>query len=50
MTKRGGYADFRNQYRRGRANFLMTFVKKGLVFMWFHDSGVPTGLGSREGR
>ena len=31
--KKGGYADFRNQYRRGRANFLMIFVKKKHWFL-----------------
>ena len=48
--KNGGYALFRNQYRWGRVTKMIVFVKITLVFMWFYDSGVPTGVRSREER
>ena len=43
-------AQSENEYEQGRANFLVIFVKKALVFMWPHKSEAPTGSESREGR
>ena len=50
VWKKRGMHKFQNEYKQGRANFLMIFVNKALGFMWFHDSGVPTGVRSREER
>ena len=48
VWKKRGVHKFQNEYEQGRANFLMIFVKKALVFMWAHKSGVPTGSESHE--
>ena len=50
VWKKRGVRRFQNEYEQGRANFLMIFVKQALGFMWFYDSGVPTGVRSREER
>ena len=48
--KRGVSADLENEYEQGRANFLVIFVKKALVFMWRSKSEAPTGSETREER
>ena len=50
VWKKRGVRRFQNEYEQGRANFLVIFVKKALVFMWPHKSEAPTGSESREER
>ena len=50
VWKKWGIRRFENEYEQGRANFLVIFVKKALVFMWLTKSVAPTGDESHEER
>ena len=50
VWKKRGVRRSENEYEQGRANFLVIFVKKALVFIWFYKSEAPTGSETREER